>query len=819
METKTVFELLLESGRTISAEIDLEKVVQRVTDIGTELSGAQFGAFFYNVTNAAGESYVLYTISGVAREAFSKFPMPRNTKIFEPTFAARGTVRYDDVTAQPHYGQNPPYHGMPRGHLPVRSYLATPVVNPITGEGIGGLFFGHPEVGVFTEASEQLVEGLALQAAIAMSNARLFEERNRIEARLLEQKEQYASIFNATFDSMIIYDERGTIVEANPSACRIFGYSYDELIGQHAGLLFKNPEDFQILKELALSGRQYSGTNQRIRKDGSEFEAEFQGANFIFRGKPHVLSVVRDITSSRQAEAALEKSEELSNIITSVSPVVLWMTNAATSTIYLNRTWTDWVGGNPEDHLGVGWVHAVVEEDREWVQQSFLEAFRKRQVFSADFRIRRRSGEVRWCSTHGSPYFNRDGTFGGFAGSLTDITGRKNSEQLLQRSNLLIETITNNTMQALFLMDERQFCTYMNPAAETLTGYTLAEVQEKPLHYYIKHTRPDGRHYPIEESAIDRALPTQSQTQGEEVFIRKDGSYFPVYFIASPIIEEGVPRGTVIEARDTTEEKRVQEELRHQEKAALALLEEKVRERTAELEQRNYDLLQFTSIASHDLKEPVRKISVFSRMLQDKLKENLDSKSERYLNNIVESSTRMIRLIDDLLAFSRISNNEVPSESVDLNVLIDRIRDDLELAIHEKCAALHLSRLPTIEGNALQLGQVFQNLVSNSLKFVEPGRQPVITINAEPAQTSTGPGYRIIYSDNGIGFRPDQSEKIFEVFHRLHPREQYDGTGVGLAIVKKIIDGHHGTITAIGAPGNGARFEIMLPEKQKRDPK
>ena len=145
MRTKTVFELLYEASKAITSEIELQNVVQKVTDIGTELAGAQFGAFFYNVTNQNGESLVLYTISGVAKEAFSKFPMPRNTKIFEPTFTATGTVRYDDVTQQPHYGQNPPHQGMPRGHLPVRSYLAVPVVSPFTKEAIGGLFFGHPE--------------------------------------------------------------------------------------------------------------------------------------------------------------------------------------------------------------------------------------------------------------------------------------------------------------------------------------------------------------------------------------------------------------------------------------------------------------------------------------------------------------------------------------------------------------------------------------------------------------------------------------------------------------------------------------------------
>ncbi|HEY0066984.1 MAG TPA: PAS domain S-box protein, partial [Flavisolibacter sp.] len=336
--TKTIVELLLESAKAITSEIELEKLVQRVTDIGTELSGAQFGAFFYNVINQKGEAFLLYTISGVAKEAFSKFPNPRNTKIFSPTFSAQGTVRYDDVTKQPEYGQNPPYHGMPKGHLPVRSYLAVPVVSPFTNEAIGGLFFGHPEPGVFTEKSERLIEGVAIQAAIAMGNARLFEEKKQIERTLMEQKEQYHSIFNAASDSIIIYDENGTIAEANPSACRIFGYSYDELIGSHAGKLFKNPQDFEALKEIALSGRQYSGTSTRLKKDGTAFEAEFKGSYFIFRGKPHVMSAVKESPSEREAKEVQQKSEELANIITSAAPVTLWMTNSKTETIYINQT-------------------------------------------------------------------------------------------------------------------------------------------------------------------------------------------------------------------------------------------------------------------------------------------------------------------------------------------------------------------------------------------------------------------------------------------------------------------------------------------------
>lgn len=176
-------EVLNEVGRSLAAQLDHDKLVQSVTDYATRLSGAAFGAFFYNVVNPSGESYYLYTISGVPREAFSKFPMPRNTSVFAPTFAGEGTVRVDDIRKDPRYGHTPPYHGMPEGHLPVASYLAVPVVSRDRSV-IGGLFFGHPLPGVFTERHEAMVTGVAAQAAIAMDNARLFKDAQRLIAQL-----------------------------------------------------------------------------------------------------------------------------------------------------------------------------------------------------------------------------------------------------------------------------------------------------------------------------------------------------------------------------------------------------------------------------------------------------------------------------------------------------------------------------------------------------------------------------------------------------------------------------------------------------------
>lgn len=183
-------EILNQTGAAIAAELDLERIVQIVTDAGVRLTRAKFGAFFYNTVDASGESLTLYTLSGAAREDFEKFGHPRATAVFAPTFNGDGVIRSEDITADPRYGQNAPYHGMPKNHLPVRSYLAVPVSSR-SGEVIGGLFFGHPDPGVFGEETERLMVGVAGQAAVAIDNAQLFDAAQRanqsLEQRVLER--------------------------------------------------------------------------------------------------------------------------------------------------------------------------------------------------------------------------------------------------------------------------------------------------------------------------------------------------------------------------------------------------------------------------------------------------------------------------------------------------------------------------------------------------------------------------------------------------------------------------------------------------------
>jgi PAS domain S-box-containing protein len=226
-EQAYVLELLDTTGKSISSKLELQNVLQTVTDMATKLSGAKFGAFFYNVVNEAGESFQLYTLSGADRESFDRFGMPRNTPVFRTTFNGEGVLRSADITKDPRYGKVAPHHGMPKDHLPVRSYLAVPVISR-SGEVMGGLFFGHPDVGVFTDRAEQLVTGVAGQAAVAMDNARQYEaaqreiaSRERAEAALREtdkRKDEFLATLAHELRNPLAPIRQATLISMSPNA-------------------------------------------------------------------------------------------------------------------------------------------------------------------------------------------------------------------------------------------------------------------------------------------------------------------------------------------------------------------------------------------------------------------------------------------------------------------------------------------------------------------------------------------------------------------------------------------------------------------------
>lgn len=294
-EQTHIVEVLNRIGGRLAAELDLQRLVQVVTDETTELTGAEFGAFFYNVIDDRGESFTLYTISGVPSEAFSGFPMPRNTRVFGPTFRGEGVIRLDDVTQDPRYGQNPPYHGMPAGHLPVRSYLAVPVTLR-SGEVVGGLFYGHSRAGVFRERDEQLVVGVAGQAATAIDNARLFRAAEEAQAH-------YRSVFDGAGDAILIVGGDGLILDANPAAVALIGHERDALRGQPLIDMAVAPPGWAEgeLHRLLTEGV-WQGELDVLCADGSTTPVEVRARRLTLPEGELYVSILRDISERRQLE-------------------------------------------------------------------------------------------------------------------------------------------------------------------------------------------------------------------------------------------------------------------------------------------------------------------------------------------------------------------------------------------------------------------------------------------------------------------------------------------------------------------------------------
>jgi PAS domain S-box-containing protein len=392
-----------------------------------------------------------------------------------------------------------------------------------------------------------------------------------------------------------------------------------------------------------------------------------------------------------------------------------------------------------------------------------------------------------------------DGTIDGVIVVATDVTeqviARQKIEQAEENARLAIESADLGKYEVNLTTNEIRVSDRFNE----IWGVELA----LPRPEYANSIHPDDRDKRL--AAHNEALET-GNLHYEARVVWDDQSVHWIRVKGKVIFDDfGQPMTLLGVVQDINDQKLFAEELQKQ-----------VRERTAELHRSNEDLLHFAHVASHDLKEPIRKIKVFGNMLADEFSGLLPERGLNHLKKIQNATDRMFAMIDGVLSYSTINAGQQPIEKVDLNKILDDIETDLEIVIQKKNAVIKRSPLPVIEGASVLLYQLFYNLINNALKFSKEGRAPLIAYYHSIINKDGIDYMEITIADNGIGLEQQYAEQIFNAFSRLHGKDQYEGTGLGLALCKKIVERHLGTITATGVRDEGAVFTIMLPVKQQQ---
>lgn len=373
--------------------------------------------------------------------------------------------------------------------------------------------------------------------------------------------------------------------------------------------------------------------------------------------------------------------------------------------------------------------------------------------------------------------------------------------QELQKLQRRYEHILNSAGEGIYGLDLQGKTTFVNPAAAKLTGWKVEELVAKSEAEIFYRLPPNNT------ASSTSLLAKDTVNSNEQIFYRKDGASFPVEYVRTPIMEKGKLMGAVVIFKDITERKRTEDALAR---------------KAAELARSNSELEQFAYVASHDLQEPLRKIQAFGDRLKTKCDAVQMQDGRDYLERMQSAAARMQTLINDLLTFSRVISTTQPFVPVELAQVTREVLTDLEVRIEQTKAKVEVGELCTIEADPLQMRQLLQNMIGNALKFQAPNAQPIVKISAQIIKKPFGTGgetepsneiCELKIEDNGIGFEEKYTDKIFAVFQRLHGRTEYEGTGVGLAVCRRITDRHGGSITAKSKLGEGATFIITLPVK------
>jgi two-component system, chemotaxis family, CheB/CheR fusion protein len=535
--------------------------------------------------------------------------------------------------------------------------------------------------------------------------------------------------------------------------------------------------------------------------------------NELIVTKDELKKLNEDLESKVKARTVeLSRSEERFRLVSSVTNDAICDWNILNNELWLSDNFFTLFGYPAEQNVvdrGY-WLSKIHPEDRANVEETMNKAIKTNQrQWDSEYRFLKANGEYAYILDRGYILHDEHQQPVRMLCSMLDVTKLRHAEQeavsQLEHSRFLAETMPLMVWTA----KPNGEVDFFNNHFEQFTGVSAHDGKGKGwknlLHEdSVRQLRLAGK----------EAISKKKDFSIEILIRRHDGEYR--WHMLRARAKKDAQNNLLMWVGTNTDI--------HEQKIANRLLEQRVHERTLELQRANKELAnsndelqQFASVASHDLKEPLRKIYMFSNMLKDNHFGANDG-ALQYIERIIRSSERMIQLVNDLLSFSRLSV-ESTFESVDLNIILNEVLADLELTIQEKKATLEIDELPVVDVLPGQIRQVFQNILSNALKFSKPNEPAFISISADTVKDrhiespidEQGQWVRICIRDNGIGFNEKYLPKIFTIFQRLHTRKEYDGTGIGLAICKKIVEKHGGLITARSQENEGSTFIIILP--------
>jgi PAS domain S-box-containing protein len=636
---------------------------------------------------------------------------------------------------------------------------------------------------------------------------RHIHERNQVERVLARQ----ARLIDLSHDAIVTADGSRVITGWNSGAQEMYGWTEKEAIGRTLTDLlqtrFSIPAE-ELEAVLAQEGRWY-GELLHTRVDGRQLMVESrQVLQRDRKGRPSgYLEINRDITDRERAEKALRESEEQFRTLANAIPQLCWSANADGWIVWYNDRWYEYTGTTPEQMEGWGWqsVHDPA------VLQGVLERWRgsisSGKPFDMVFPLRGADGVFHPFLTRIMPVRDQDGKIAKWFGTNTDISEQRRIEEALRESRSKLEAALASMTEAVVISDARGRFIHLNEAFATFYRFPSKDECAETLDEYpdiLDIFFPDGSLAPLEMWAVPRALRGETAANVEYTLRRKDtGESWVGSYSFSPIRDQdGRIAGAVVVGRDITDRKRAEEEIRR----LNAELEQRVRERTAQLEVSNKELEAFAYSVSHDLRAPLRGIDGWSLALVEDYGGKLEERALGYLNRVRSETQRMGHLIDDLLQLSRITRAEMDRHAVDLSVTAESIAARLREAYPQRQLEFVVRPGLRAFGDVRLLEVALTNLLENAVKFTGP-RAPA-RIEFETAKC--GGKTAFVVRDNGVGFDMAYAGTLFGAFQRLHSESEFPGTGIGLATVQRVIHRHGGRVWAEAQPDRGATFYFTL---------